>query len=163
MRTATATTLLALALAFPAAAAPPTEGVLVPGRSLGGLKLGATKAQVLASWGRKHGVCRRCSRTTWYFNYEPFAPAGAGVEFRRGRAVALFTLWSPPGWTTPKGLRLGDPVDRVYELYGTLEETVCGSYSAFRLGGRRTVTAFYVENEKVWGFGLSRPGIPLCR
>ena len=163
VRTALATALVALSLALPAAAAPPQEGLLVPGRSLGGLKLGATKAHVLATWGRRHGVCARCRRTTWYFNYRRFAPQGAGVEFSGNRAVALFTLWSPPGWTTPKGLRVGDPVGRIGELYGVLEEMDCGDYSAHRLKGRQAVTWFYVENEKVWGFGLSRPGLPACR
>lgn len=163
VRTATATALGALALALPAAAALPKAGVLVPGRSLGGLKLGATKAQVLGAWGRRHGVCRRCSRMTWYFNHQPFAPQGVGVEFRGNRAVALFTLWSPAGWATPTGLRLGDPAGRIDELYGPLEQTPCNGYSAFRLQGSRVITSFYVDNGKVWAFGLSRPGVPLCR
>lgn len=163
VRTATLTALAALGIALPAAAALPREGVLIPGRSLGGVTLGATKAQVLAKWGRRHGVCRRCRETTWYFNYAQFAPQGAGVEFRGNRAVALFTLWSPVGWTTPKGLRLGDPAARIDELYGPLETTPCRGYSVLRRVSRRAITSFYVENEKVWAFGLSRRGIPLCR
>ena len=131
--------------------------------TLGGVRLGATKAEVVAAWGRRHGVCRRCPRTTWYFNYEPFAPEGTGVEFRGGRAVALFTLWSPPGWSTPKGLRLGDPAARIDELYGVPEERICDGYSAFRLAGRGAISSFYVDNDKVWAFGLSRTGIAICR
>ena len=42
---------LVLAIA-PAVAAPPAAGVVVPGSSLGGLWLGATKAQVERAWGR---------------------------------------------------------------------------------------------------------------
>lgn len=165
MRATTALTLFALVLvlALPAAAALPREGIFVPRRSLGGLALGATKAQVLAAWGPRHGICRRCSATTWYFNYEPFAPQGVGVQFRGNRAVALFTLWAPQGWTTPSGLRIGDPASRIDELYFPGDETVCSGYSALTLRGRRSVTAFYVDNDKVWGFGLSRRGIPVCR
>lgn len=154
---------LVLVAAAPAGAALPKEGLLVPGRSLAGVRLGATRAEVLSGWGRRHGVCRGCRRTTWYFTYQPFAPQGAGVEFRRGRAVALFTLWAPAGWTTRVGLRIGDPAGRISELYGPLERTTCRGYSGYRLPQRGSITTFYVDNEKVWGFGLSRPGIPLCR
>ena len=53
-----------------------------------------TRAQVLAKWGRDHGVCRGCKRRTWYFTYHHFQPQGAAVEFTRGRVSALWTLWS---------------------------------------------------------------------
>jgi hypothetical protein len=145
-----------------AAAAPPRAGVLDPGRSLGGLRLGATPAQVRAAWGSAYGVCRGCRVRTWYFTYERFKPQGAGVEFRGGRVSALFTLWSPPGWRTTKGLRIGDPVARVTLLYGPLTRTECGAYYALTLPGRGT-TAFYVVGEKVWGLGLIRPGRSPCR
>src|SRR5688572_29092652 len=88
---------LAFAAASPAAAAPPSGGTLVQGASLGGLRLGATEAQVERRWGRAYGVCTRCERETWYFNYYAFQPAAIGVEFRGGRVVALYTLYSPPG------------------------------------------------------------------
>jgi len=45
----------ALVLAAPAAAAPPRKGVFAPGRSLGGLRLGMTPAQVRAAWGSSFG------------------------------------------------------------------------------------------------------------
>ena len=47
----------ALCLAAPASAAAPAAGRLVVGHSLGGLKLGATKAQVRDTWGLAYGVC----------------------------------------------------------------------------------------------------------
>jgi hypothetical protein len=28
---------------------------------------------------------------------------------------------------------------------------------------RKAVTAFYVRDQKLWGFGLSRPGVSPCR
>src|SRR6266511_5413633 len=101
-----------------AAAAPPTRGVVVPGKRLGGLTLGATRAQVRAAWGSKFGVCRDCRRPTWYFNFRPFEPQGVGVSFRRGRAVALFTVWSPAEWRTNRGLGVGDPAARIAGIYG---------------------------------------------
>lgn len=156
--------LLALVLALPAAAAqrPGAAGVLVVSRSFDELRLGASAAAVGARWGARHGRCRGCARTTWYFN-RPFRPEGVGVEFRRNRAVAFFTLWQPPGWRTDRGLRLGDPVPRVTELYGPLPRLECGTYYALTLETARTLTAFYVVDEQLWGFGLMRPDVPACR
>jgi len=152
-----------LALAAPAGAAPPGAGVLVPGRSLGGIKLGTTKAEVEHSWGRAYGVCRGCSAETWYFNYFAFQPRGAGVELRKGRVAAVFTLYQPAGWRTTRGVALGDSATRVTSVYGALVRRECGGYAALVLPGRGVTTAFYVLDDRLWGFGLSRPGLPLCR
>ena len=154
---------IALSFAVPAAAAPPTAGVLVPGRSLGGIELGATAAEVERGWGRAYGVCRGCAVRTWYFNYFAFQPRGAGVELRRGRVAAVFTLYQPPGWRTTRGLVLGDSVARVTSVYGALVRRECGGYAALVLPGRGATTAFYVLDDRLWAFGLLRPGLPLCR
>ena len=154
---------LAFSLAAPAAAAPPSAGVLVPGRSLGGIELGTTKAAVERRWGRAYGVCRGCARETWYFNYYAFQPRGAGVELRNGRVAAVFTLYQPAGWRTGRGLVLGDSVARVTALYGALVRRECGGYAALVLPRGETTTAFYVLADKLWGFGLSGRGVPVCR
>ena len=146
-----------------AAAAPPSTGLLVPGSSLGGLALGHTEAEVEAAWGRAYGRCRNCGRETWYFNYFAFQPRGAGVELRRGRVVAIFTLYQPTGWRTQVGLELGDPVARVTSTYGSLTRTECGGYYALLLPRRGTVTTFYVLDGRLWAFGLSTTGVPVCR
>jgi hypothetical protein len=154
--------LLALLL-VPSAQAAPVRGELVPGRSLGGLELGATKAEVRAAWGTRFGRCRGCVRETWYFNFRRFDPRGLGVEFRGGRAWALFTLWQPAGWRTREGLRLGEHVARVTEVYGALARQACGSYYALTLPGRGAVTAFYVSGDRLWAFGLLDPRSAVCR
>ena len=150
-------------LAVPAAQAAPTRGELVPARSLGGLQLGATKAEVRAAWGVRFGRCRSCSRETWYFNFRRFDPKGLAVEFRGGRASALFTLWQPAGWRTREGLRLGEHAARVTEVYGALARQSCGSYDALTLPGRGAVTAFYVAGDRLWAFGLLEPRSAICR
>jgi len=152
-----------LALAAPATAAPPTAGVLEPSTSLGGLRLGATRAQVELAWGRAYGRCTSCAHETWYFNYFAFQPRGAGVEFRDGRAAAIFTLYQPAGWQTTRALTLGDPASRVRSAYRSLARRECDGYYALTLARAGTVTAFYVLDERLWGFGLSRSGVPLCR
>jgi hypothetical protein len=153
----------ALAFALPAAAAPPGAGVLVPGRSLGGLGLGATKAEVEQRWGRAYGVCRNCTFETWYFNYFAFQPRGVSVEWRHGRVVGLFTIYQPLGWRTTKGLELNDPAARITGLYGPLKTFGCEGYSVLTLNRRNSVTAFYVLGDRLWAFGLSRPSVALCR
>jgi len=155
---------LALTLAAPAsAAAIPKEGVVVPGVRLGGIRLGASDTQVKRAWGADFGLCTSCDLPTWYFNYTDFQPQGAGVTFRKHRVVALFTLWSPPNWRTSKGLKIGDEAPRISELYGGLKLVGCGFYSAYKIPGRNATTAIYVLDGKVWGFGISRPGVRLCR
>jgi hypothetical protein len=150
---------LAAALAF----ALPAHGVLVPGTSLGGVRLGATHAQVRAAWGSFYGVCRGCPDETWYFTYRPFTSVGAGVSFRATRAVALFTLWAPPGWRTSRGLAIDEPEARVTAVYGALPRVDCGTYAALVETRAGRTTAFYVRDGRVWGFGLSRAGVPVCR
>ncbi len=137
--------------------------MLVPGESLGSLRLGATAAQVERAWGRAYGRCTDCRRETWYFNYFAFQPRGAGVEFRDGRAAAVFTLYQPSGWATSSGLALGEPASRVRDEFPSYTRRSCGDYYA--LVGRRgqVVTALYVLDDRLWAFGLSRPGLPLCR
>ena len=152
-----------LALAVPAAAAPPRAGVVVPGRSFGGLSLGATEAAVKAAWGPRFGRCRSCRLRTLYFNVAPFDPTGAGVEIRRGRAVGFFTVWSPRGWRTDGAVSIGDPAARVTSVYGALPSVSCGRYQALTLPARRAKTIFYVYDERVWGFGLSEARAPVCR
>lgn len=162
MRCAVVLTALLIA-ASTASAAPPRAGVLVPGKSLGGVSLGASRGDVRAAWGARHGTCRGCRKPTWYFNFARFEPQGAGVTFERGRVVAIFTLWAPGGWRTSRGLEIGDEAARVAALHRGLIRVNCGTYYALTQDHPRAVTAIYVHDEKVWGFGLSRPREPVCR
>ncbi len=155
--------LAAGALSGAAQAAPPSPGTVVPGRSLGGVSLGATRADVERSWGLAHGTCRSCTRPTWYFNSFAFRPEGAGATFRNGRVSALFTLWSPPGWHTNRGVAIGDDVASVTAVYGALHRVTCDSYEALVLPLRGTTTAVYIVGAKVWGFALLARGEAVCR
>jgi hypothetical protein len=142
--------LLAVALAL----ALPQHGVLVPGRSLGGVRLGMTQAEVADAWGTSYGRCRGCKRTTWYFNYEKFHAEGAAVRFRRGRVDAVWTLWKPQGWRAGP-LTLGAPAAEITSRYGALVSVPCGSYEARVLTRGSVTTVFYVYGGKLWGFGLN--------
>jgi hypothetical protein len=155
--------LLALALTGAAAAAPPQAALVVPGQSMGELELGLTRKQVERQWGRAYGVCTGCAGETWYFNYYAFRPNGAGVEFRNGRVSAIYTIYSPTGWHTAKGLALGDPVTEVTALYGALSRHECGNHYALLLPRAGSLTVFYILHQKLWAFGLLRSGLPVCR
>ena len=154
----------ALLLVPTAAGTPPRKGVFVPGKSLGGLRLGMTPAQVRAAWGTNHGRCRGCAQPTWYYTYRRYHPHGAAVEFRRGRVDAVFTLWAPTNWKTTKGLYIGDNVDRVPGLYGTLARADCpGNYYGLTMPSPAGVNVLYVVNEKIFGFGLLSFRAAVCR
>ena len=161
LATATGVSVLALALPAPSPSAPPAR-VFAPGQSLDGVRIGMTAAQVVAAWGKRHGVCRGCKRTTWYFNEQPFEPQGAAVVFERGRVVHAFTVWQPVRWRTPEGLSLGDADGRVHDLYGPLREEACDGYLALVLASGRTESVFYVYRDRAWAFGIKRARLAAC-
>jgi hypothetical protein len=147
------------AAAAPGRAAVPKHGVLVPGRSLGGIRLGASPASVRARLGTDYGVCRGCRTRTWYFTYEPLMPQGVAVAFGRGVVVAVYTLWQPAGWRTAGGLLLGAPAKGLPPL----RSVPCRNYRALVAHSPGALTAYYVVRGKLWGFGLLRPGTRVCR
>jgi hypothetical protein len=149
-----------LALATVAlAAALPQHGVLVPGRSLGGVRLGETPAQVERKLGHFYGVCHGCRARTWYFTYKQFEEQGLAVEFHKGRVDAVYTLASPEGWSTAGGLDLGAPAT----MLPPLRVTTCRGYKALIARTPSAVTVYYVVDAKLWGFGLLRPTAAVCR
>lgn len=154
---------LLVALGVPGTAyAPPRTGVFVPGESLEGVRLGMTQDDVLAAWGDRHGVCRDCDETTWYFNSKPFMPQGTGVVFEKGRVAQVFTVWRPAGWKTPDGLFLAADASDVARFYGSLDKRRCARYEALLLPGDKETSVFYVFRDKVWGFGLMKPDASPC-
>src|SRR5262249_51067189 len=107
----------------------PVHGVVVPGQSFAGMRLGATPAQVRTAWGSHSARCRDCVRTTLYFTYKDFQPQGAGAGFSAGRATTYFTLWAPRGWRTNRGLKIGDPEIRISSIYEAMPRFECGTYA----------------------------------
>jgi hypothetical protein len=140
----------------------PQQGLVVPGHSFAGMTLGAPRAQVLRAWGPRYGRCRDCKQTTWYFTYKDFQPQGAGVAFQTGGVASYFTIWSPRGWHTNRGLKIGDPDVKIAAVYGVLPRVECGTYTAYVLRHRGADTQFYAYKGEVWGFGISRAGAQPC-
>ena len=152
---ALAAAIAALALVVgPAGAQDSGDRIFLPGRSLDGVAVGSKAGDVANAWGQRHGVCRDCSETTWYFNETPFEPQGTGVVLDRGRVTHAFTVWKPDRWRTAEGLALGDPGGDVGAAYGLLTEHACRSYTALVLEEGRAWSVFYVYDDELWGFGL---------
>jgi hypothetical protein len=145
------------------AGSPPLHGVLVPGVSLGGIRLGMTAPRVRSALGSGFGRCAGCAWETWYYNFRPFSPEGLGVEFQHGRVSAVFTLWSPPGWRTTAGLTTGDPEARVRAAFPGLGFRACDSYNELVRDAPGSATAFMIVGGKLWGFILAAPRALLCR
>jgi hypothetical protein len=145
-----------------AVASLPHAGVLVPGHSLAGVRIGEPAAQVQAALGA-HGVCSGCATTTWYFTYGRFTQPGLAVELTDGKVSAVYTIWQPPGWKGPRGLELGAPEVEVAALAGSIVPFNCPGYTAWVIDVGRVRTAYYVVDGKLWGFGLVRAPKSPCR
>jgi hypothetical protein len=146
-----------------APAGPPAQGVLIPGKSLGGIELGDTQASVRAKWGDRHTLCSVCRRPTWLYTYRGSSTAGAAVAFRSGRVSAVFTLGVPRGWRTSRGVSLGDPATKVQTVYGALPWSRCIGYGALSIRRAGMVASIYTYGESVYGFALTLPSEPVCQ
>jgi hypothetical protein len=158
------------ALGQGAAAAPltakaglPAHGVLTPGLSLAGVHIGDTVAEVKGLWGSNYKVCRDCESPTWFYLYTRGEPLGAGVRFKGGRVVAAFTLGAPTGWRTREGLLVGEQIDRVPDLYGSLGWHACIGYGAMTMRRGSIVTSIYTTGQVVYGFAITAPSEPVCQ
>ena len=163
-RSLVATALTAvLVLAAPAAAGLPKAGKLVPGHSLGGIRLTESRQAVRSALGTFYGVCRSCARQTWYFTYRPFDRHGLAVEFTGGRTSGVYTLWRPSGWSAPGGLRFGASPLAVHRRGHTTRTVACRGYEALVRDSAHASTAYYLFDGGLWGFGLFRRGADPCR
>jgi hypothetical protein len=153
----------ALVLAATAAAGLPKAGTLVPGRSLGGVRLGESAGAVRSALGTFYGTCRGCPRRTWYFTYAPFDKHGLAVEFSGRRVSGVYTLWRPAGWHAPHKLGFGTSVLAVHRLTGASRTVSCTDYDALVRDSARARTAYYLFDGRLWGFGLFRRGASPCR
>jgi hypothetical protein len=158
-----ATAVTVLVLAGPASAELPKAGALVPGRSLGGIRLGESPRAVRHAFGTFYGACRSCERRTWYFTYHAFAKQGLAVEFARNRVSGLYTLWQPTGWHSRHKLGFGSTPLTVHALAGATQTVVCRGYEALVQDTAHARPVYYLYNGRLWGFGLFRRGVDPCR
>lgn len=138
----------------------PVNGVLVPGKSLGGIRLGDSGGRVLARWGRDFTMLPN-KPMTWLYMSPTGDPYGAGVSFRDGKVIAIFTLGGIRGWHRSDGLRVGQIFSKFNDPNGTT--VACDGYGAISSPGRNAVTSILTQGQSVYGFALTRPSEPVCR
>jgi len=169
----------------------PSKGMVVPGRSIGGISLGMTETQVEQRWGHGFAVCTKCgANLVWLFEYPGAEPLGAAIKFgvpassgvapsspaKNGsktgvapvklnpaaKVVAVFTLGSPVGWGT-KGAMMFDPVSNVYSLFGNTGDAQCIGYDALTVRIGSSTMSFYTASGVIYGYALTAPSQPPCQ
>jgi hypothetical protein len=172
-----------LALGLPAQAAHasgaiPQHGVFIVGKTLAGVGLGYTQAQVKAHWGAGYTVCTArplCTATqpVWLYEYRVGEPLGVAVRFKNGKTVSVFTLGAVGvqplsaggggGWKTAEGLRITDPISNIFSFYGAATiNTNCAFYGAISMREGGVTSSFYTASGTVYGFALTAVGEPIC-
>jgi hypothetical protein len=151
----------------------PTSGVLVPGVSLAGVKIGMSQTQVKAVLGNNVYECTTdvtllCKEPTWLFEYTHGEPLGLAVKFHsvKGgtpKVSAVFTLGAIEGWKTREGLKIGDPVSNIYSFYATPIDTLCVGFEALSARQGTVTTSFYTADGIVYGFALTTPPEKVCQ
>ena len=138
--------------------------MLVSGASLAGVRLGDTMASVKALWGGHFTRCGSCKPAMWFFFYPPPQdPVGAGVEFQKGKVVAVFTLGGPAGWHTETGIKVGEILSSQFDGKSTSKWLSCAGYSAqLTHSSGNSVTSILTQGAAVYGFALTRPSVSPC-
>jgi hypothetical protein len=137
----------------------PVNGVLVPGESLGGIRLGDTGGKVMELWGRDYTMISG-QPMTWIYMSPTGDPYGAAVSFREGRVTAIFTLGGIEGWRRSDGLRVGQTLSTFNDPQGTT--TACVGYGATSTRTGDAVTSILTNGQSIYGFALTRPNEPVC-
>jgi hypothetical protein len=83
---------------------------------------------------------------------------------KTGHTVAVFTLGTPFGWRTEKGVQLGEEIHTLNDAYRVpqMSYKACMGYSAVSLRQGSIVTSIYTQAEVVYGFALTAPGRSVC-
>src|SRR5688500_10512887 len=113
-------TLVAVLPVVASASAARTPIVVVPGKSIGGVRLGDSLAAVRRLLGAESFLAPS------YSGYQELVfreRQALNVRFRGGRVIAISA--SASGSQTTEGLALGQPSARITKLYGSLPKINC--------------------------------------
>jgi hypothetical protein len=146
-----------------AAGSLPTRGLFIPGVSLAGVRIGDTQRRVVGILGPKYKTCSYCADPTFLWMYRTGEPLGMAARFQKGHVVAVFTLGSPAGWKTDKGLAMGDGISSVYQFFSNTGTKRCIGFDAITAQTGKVTTAFYSAAGVVYGFALVIPGMTVCQ
>lgn len=150
----------------------PTVGILIPGVSLAGIKLGMTEKQVGKILGENPVLCTikittLCREPVYLYEYTHGEPLGVGVKFHafegNEQVSAVFMLGTIAGWRTKEGLKIGDPVSNIYNFYSTPYDTNCIGFAALSAKSGSVTTSFYTADGIVSGFAITQPPEGICQ
>jgi hypothetical protein len=140
----------------------PVNGVLVRGKSLGGVQLGESASDVRALWGSAYTVIGGAP-TTWLYMSPTGESVGAYVSFRNGVVTAVVTLGAIEGWRTSDGLRPGQLLSRFNDPSPATTQVACNGYGAISSRTGSAVTSILTLGQAIYGFALTRPYESVCR
>jgi hypothetical protein len=140
----------------------PVNGILVRGKSLGGVQLGESASAVRALWGSDYTILPG-QPTTWLYMSPTGAPFGAGVSFRHRAVTAVFTLGGIAGWRTNDGLHTRQLLASFNDPGPSTTQTACIGYGAVSTRSGSAVTSIFMQGQAIYGFALTRPYEPICR
>jgi len=70
---------------------------------------------------------------------------------------------APTGWRTAEGVLVGEQIDKVVRLYGTLGWQRCIGYGAMTMRKGNIVTSIYTTGQAVYGFAITASAEPICQ
>jgi hypothetical protein len=150
LRAVLAATVAALAVSAAVPAAPArSELVVVPGKSMGGVKLGDTFSTVRRVYGKQYFPAPNGP------NYREilFRVPDLIVRLRSEKVVALIS--SADNLRTNEGLAVGQPIGRIKALYGTLPTVHCDVAVLHVIRGATSATYIGTYGGKVAGIDIA--------
>jgi hypothetical protein len=165
------TSALTLALAATAFAGVPhpSTRLIVPGKSLGGVRLGGTFAAARKAWGPGADCRKNFSMRVCVYKTNSYADGSAGFSSRSGGRIdeitlnAGFTRNSTPIFTnsvarfrTSKGIRLGSTSAAVRKAYPDVKRrSGSASYPLVLSGPGEATTTFQISRRRVIGIRIA--------
>ena len=155
----------ALALAAPAAAGLPRAGTLVPGRSLGGIRLDETQHAVRAALGAVYGVCRRLRAADVVLHVQAVRRARARGRVRPAAASSggLHALAAGGLARAERPPPRRDAARRCTSAPARSARSRAPATTRSSRDSPRPRTAYYLVDGRLWGFGLFRRSASPCR
>jgi hypothetical protein len=153
----TVSTLVAVLPVVASASAARAPIVVVPGKSIGGVRLGDSLAAVRRLLGAES------FRAPSYSGYQELVfreRQALNVRFRGGKVIAISA--SAPGSQTTEGLAMGQPSARITKLYGSLPKINCDVATLFVMRGKTASTYIGVHGGRVVGVDLALPTEEPC-
>lgn len=146
---------LALSAAAQAALPKPTDTLIVPGKSLGGVTLGSSPTKVMKAWGNVSGcesLCFYPGKNTGEEGGAELQTSDEGTTYKVSRVFITVAQSPKPNFNTPltrfqtaQGIGLGSTFKELQKAYHSLRKETVGYYTLSGPSG--ALTTFVVSPE----------------